>query len=117
MSSRLLLPTATCAFGGELLRRRGAALPVGWRTSQTVIRVVFALGRSLDIPVLAEGIETEGQLALLRREGCDEGQAYLLGRPTALSGLMEKAQRRAALSQRQSNEGAANVTAIRSRSS
>jgi EAL domain-containing protein (putative c-di-GMP-specific phosphodiesterase class I) len=34
------------------------------------------------VPVLAEGLETEDQLRLLRTEGCDEAQGYLWGRPT-----------------------------------
>ena len=42
---------------------------------------MLALGKSLNIPVLAEGVETQDQLAVLRREGCDEAQGYLLGRP------------------------------------
>jgi diguanylate cyclase (GGDEF)-like protein len=46
-----------------------------------IIRAVLALGKSLSIPVLAEGIETEQQLAVLRREGCDEAQGFLLGYP------------------------------------
>ncbi len=48
-----------------------------------IIRAVLALGKSLSIPVLAEGIETEQQLAVLRREGCDEAQGFLLGYPQA----------------------------------
>jgi diguanylate cyclase (GGDEF)-like protein len=48
-----------------------------------IIRAVLALGRSLDIPVLAEGIETESQLEVLRSEGCDQAQGYLLGHPRA----------------------------------
>ncbi|MFA5963948.1 MAG: EAL domain-containing protein [Sphingomonas sp.] len=48
-----------------------------------IIRAVLALGKSLAIPVLAEGIETEQQLAVLRREGCDEAQGFLLGYPQA----------------------------------
>jgi EAL domain-containing protein (putative c-di-GMP-specific phosphodiesterase class I) len=42
---------------------------------------VLALGKSLDVPILAEGVETKDQLEILRREGCDEAQGYLLGRP------------------------------------
>jgi diguanylate cyclase (GGDEF)-like protein/PAS domain S-box-containing protein len=55
----------------------------GW----AIIRAVLALGRSLGIPVLAEGIETDGQLELLRAEGCDEGQGFLLGHPQSLNAL------------------------------
>lgn len=49
--------------------------------SQAIIKAVLTLGRSLGIPVLAEGVETQSQLAFLRAEGCDEGQGYLLGQP------------------------------------
>ncbi|MBP0446506.1 EAL domain-containing protein [Roseomonas sp. SSH11] len=53
-----------------------------------IIRAVLALGRSLGILVLAEGIETEGQLAILRAEGCDEAQGYLHGRPVPVEALL-----------------------------
>jgi EAL domain-containing protein (putative c-di-GMP-specific phosphodiesterase class I) len=46
-----------------------------------IIRAVMALGRSLSIPILAEGIETQDQLDVLIREGCDEVQGFLLGYP------------------------------------
>lgn len=46
-----------------------------------IIRAVLALGRSLSIPILAEGIETVDQLNILIREGCDEVQGFLLGYP------------------------------------
>jgi EAL domain-containing protein (putative c-di-GMP-specific phosphodiesterase class I) len=49
---------------------------------------LLALGGSLDIPVLAEGIETEGQLSLLRTEGCNEARGYLLGRPAPLAQII-----------------------------
>jgi EAL domain-containing protein (putative c-di-GMP-specific phosphodiesterase class I) len=43
--------------------------------------VVVNLGKTLGLEVLAEGVETEAQLAYLRGLGCDYMQGYLLGRP------------------------------------
>lgn len=60
--------------------------------AKAIIRAVLALGQSLAIPVLAEGIETEGQLELLRREGCNEVQGYLLGRPAPLAQIVASGQ-------------------------
>ena len=53
-----------------------------------VIREVLALGKSMAIPVLAEGIETRRQLDILRREGWEEAQGYLLGYPVPLGSLL-----------------------------
>lgn len=58
----------------------------GTPQSAAIIRAVLALGSSLDIPVLAEGVETQEQLLFLREQGCDEAQGYLLGRPQATVG-------------------------------
>ena len=57
------------------------------RRARAIIRAVLALARSLGIPVLAEGIETPQQLALLRSESCDEVQGFLLGRPVPVNQL------------------------------
>jgi diguanylate cyclase (GGDEF)-like protein len=42
---------------------------------------IIAMAHSLGITVVAEGIETEGQYAVLRERGCDQGQGFWLGRP------------------------------------
>jgi diguanylate cyclase (GGDEF)-like protein len=64
--------------------------------ARSIVRAVLALGRSLEIPVLAEGIETSDQLSILREEGCSSAQGYYLGRPAPLTNVLsirsEKAQ-------------------------
>ncbi len=47
----------------------------------SIAAMVVNLGRTLGMRVLAEGIETEEQAALLRSLGCHEGQGYLYARP------------------------------------
>ena len=46
-----------------------------------VVRTIMQLARNLGHGVVAEGVETEGQLALLQNLGCDLGQGYLISRP------------------------------------
>jgi EAL domain-containing protein (putative c-di-GMP-specific phosphodiesterase class I) len=48
-------------------------------TDATAIRTIIAMARSLDMTVLAEGVETEDQLQLLRDLGCDQYQGHLAG--------------------------------------
>jgi EAL domain-containing protein (putative c-di-GMP-specific phosphodiesterase class I) len=47
---------------------------------RAIVSAVIDLAASLSIEVVAEGIETEEQSALLRSEGCSLGQGYLYGR-------------------------------------
>jgi diguanylate cyclase (GGDEF)-like protein len=42
---------------------------------------IIAMAHSLGITVVAEGIENEGQQAVLRERGCDHGQGFWLGKP------------------------------------
>jgi diguanylate cyclase (GGDEF)-like protein/PAS domain S-box-containing protein len=46
-----------------------------------ITRSVISLGHSLNLKVIAEGVETDAQLAYLRRHGCDKMQGYLFSRP------------------------------------
>ncbi len=48
--------------------------------SATIVRAVIGLARGPQASVLAEGVETEEQLAFLKKEACDELQGYLIGR-------------------------------------
>ena len=52
-----------------------------------IVTAVLGLGRSLDIPVLAEGVENEEQRSFLDNEACAQAQGYLFGRPAPLSDI------------------------------
>ncbi|MNE27766.1 Cyclic di-GMP phosphodiesterase Gmr [compost metagenome] len=50
-----------------------------------ITRAIIAMAKSLDLKVVAEGVETQEQLALLREQGCDEVQGYLISKPVDAS--------------------------------
>ena len=56
-------------------------------SAAAIVRTVLALGESLAMPVLAEGIETEAQWEFLAREGCAKGQGFLFAKPVAVTQL------------------------------
>ncbi len=47
----------------------------------TITAAVIALAKAMNLEVIAEGIETEEQLAFLRSKNCDQGQGFLFSRP------------------------------------
>jgi len=51
----------------------------------SIISAIISMGRSLNLRVVAEGVEDEDQLARLREKGCDLVQGYLLSRPLPAS--------------------------------
>jgi diguanylate cyclase (GGDEF)-like protein/PAS domain S-box-containing protein len=57
--------------------------------SAAIVRAVIGLGRGLELPIVAEGVETKSQLAFLAREACDEVQGYLIGRPQPIENYSE----------------------------
>lgn len=58
-------------------------------SKMVIVRAVIDLGRSLGLTVIAEGIETEAQCALLAGMGCPIGQGYLFGRPVDAESFAE----------------------------
>jgi EAL domain-containing protein (putative c-di-GMP-specific phosphodiesterase class I) len=53
------------------------------RHDASIIHAVIGMGSALKLRVIAEGVESEAQLAWLRRTSCDEAQGYYFSRPIA----------------------------------
>lgn len=68
------------AFVGELTEREDA---------RAIVRAIVELARSLGMSTIAEGVEQEDQLAVLRAAGCALAQGYLIARPMPLPQLQE----------------------------
>jgi len=52
--------------------------------SAAIIRAVIGLGHGLDVPIVAEGVETQEQLSFLASESCDQVQGFFIGRPAPI---------------------------------
>jgi EAL domain-containing protein (putative c-di-GMP-specific phosphodiesterase class I) len=57
---------------------------------ETICRTIISLAHNLGLAVIAEGVESEAQLAFLRAHGCDEVQGYLIGRPMPGDDLLKR---------------------------
>jgi diguanylate cyclase (GGDEF)-like protein/PAS domain S-box-containing protein len=57
----------------------------------TIVKAIIALGHNLGLTVTVEGVETEHQLTIIRAQGADTVQGYLLGRPAPMAAFSEDA--------------------------
>jgi diguanylate cyclase (GGDEF)-like protein len=55
--------------------------------SAAIVKAIIEMGHAMQISVIAEGVETERQLEILRGYGCDQAQGYLFSRPLPPDGL------------------------------
>lgn len=76
LSSLSRLPINSLKIDASFVRE----LKAGSKQAE-IVRAVISLGSSLGKSIIAEGIETESQMALLDDLGCEGGQGYLLSRP------------------------------------
>jgi len=76
LSYLVRLPIDTVKIDQSFVRRMD-----GQEDTATLVRAMVGLAHGLGMKVVAEGVESERQLASLRAMNCDVGQGFLLGRP------------------------------------
>jgi EAL domain-containing protein (putative c-di-GMP-specific phosphodiesterase class I) len=54
------------------------------RSDEVIVRTIIDMARNFGLNVIAEGVETEAQRDILRRNGCLDYQGYLFSRPLPL---------------------------------
>jgi len=59
-------------------------------SSSSIVKATIGLGKSLGLIIVAEGVETEEQLSVLRQWGCDQVQGFLIGKPTERFYVVDK---------------------------
>ncbi len=63
------------------------------KQAREIVKAIISLGRTMQLRVVAEGVETRAQATFLRAQGCDAAQGYLFGRPreaAELARLLQK---------------------------
>ena len=79
------MPVDVLKMDRAFIRRIGES-----ETDTQLVALILGLSRSLKIPVVAEGVETEEQVRLLRELGCSLVQGYYFGRPMPVAEFEEK---------------------------
>ena len=59
-------------------------------SDQAIVRTIIAMAQTLNLNVIAEGVETEEQRQLLLQNGCNTYQGYLFGRPVPIEQFQAK---------------------------
>lgn len=70
------LPVHTLKIDQSFVRRLTDSV-----TNARVVQSIIALGKAMELQVIAEGVETEQQLRLVHSFGCDLAQGYFIGKP------------------------------------
>ena len=81
------LPVSSIKIDKAFVRAIESETPAS-RTDRQLVTAMINLAHSIDLNVLAEGVETEAQMAYLKSSGCDLVQGYLTGRPMAAQQLL-----------------------------
>jgi len=58
-------------------------------SDQAIVHTIIAMAKSLNLDIIAEGVETEDQLSFLLEKGCSSYQGYLFSRPLPLNQFEE----------------------------
>lgn len=82
---KLLTPVSILKIGAPFVQGLGGT---GVR-DRAIVEAIVTLARTLGLKTVAEGVETEPQLALLKDLGCDAVQGFLLGRPASRESVRE----------------------------
>lgn len=61
----------------------------GNENDKAIATAVISLGHTLNLRVIAEGVETEAQRTFLRDNGCDEMQGFLFSKPAAVPDIAQ----------------------------
>lgn len=61
----------------------------GSASDQAIVQAILGIAQGLGMRTVAEGVETEAQLSLLREGGCSQGQGFWFARPMPLTDLIE----------------------------
>lgn len=70
------LPIDALKIDGSFIRDLGVD-----RDDAAIVNAIIGLAHNLDLKVIAECVETQDQLAFLKKSGCDEAQGYFFSRP------------------------------------